>query len=150
MRPGEVTEVPLSLRAVLSTSILPTKNNFFQFFAHEKGLGHISLVFGILVITGMLNYSKTGSLAKNHFWLVAKQKKRSVLIIQILFSCSIADLISDFQCQLNSFTFVNIGFDLLISVLNSKFSSAGSISVLIRRNGNCWFFKTEFEREYQP
>ena len=102
-RPGEVTEVPLSL-----------------------------------------------SLAKNHFWLVATQKKRRVLIIQILFSCSIADLISDFQRQLNSFAFVNIGFDLLISVLNSKFSSAGSISVLIRRNGNCWFFKTEFEREYQP
>ena len=90
------------------------------------------------------------SLAKNHFWLVATQKKRSVLIIQILFSCSIADLISDFQRQLNSFTFVNIGFDLLISVLNSKFSSAGSISVLIRRNGNCSFYKTEFEREYQP
>ena len=73
-RPGEVTEVPLSL-----------------------------------------------SLAKNHFWLVATQKKRRVLIIQILFSCSIADLISDFQHQLNSFTFVNIGFDLLILflILNS-------------------------------
>ena len=37
----------------------------------------------------------------------------------MLFSCSIADLISDFQCQVNSFAFVNLGFDLLISVLNS-------------------------------
>ena len=133
-----------------------------SFFAHGKGLGHISFKKGLVVpqrlrdtfsglaISDVLNYSKTGSLAKNHFWLVATHEKRNVLIIQMLFSCSIADLISDFQRQLNSFAFVNIGFDLLISVLNSKFSSAGSISVLIRRNGNCSFYKTEFEREYQP
>ena len=36
-RPGEVTEVPLSLRAVLLTSILPTKNNFFKIFFPWKG-----------------------------------------------------------------------------------------------------------------
>ena len=133
-----------------------------SFFAHGKVLGHNSFKKGLVVpqrlrdtfsglaISDVLNYSKTGSLAKNHFWLVATHEKRNVLIIQMLFSCSIADLISDFQRQLNSFAFVNIGFDLLISVLNSKFSSAGSISVLIRRNGNCSFSKTEFEREYQP
>ena len=36
--------------------------------------------------TDILNYPKTGSLAKNHFWFVATQKERSVLIIQMLFS----------------------------------------------------------------
>ena len=88
-----------------------------SFFAHGKVLGHNSFKKGLVVpqrlrdtfsglaISDVLNYPKTGSLAKNHFWLVATQKKRSVLIIQILFSCSIADLISDFQHQLNSFTF---------------------------------------------
>ena len=78
VRPGEVAQVPLSLRAVLSTSILLSKNNFLSFFAHEKGLGHISLAFGILVITDILKYPRTGRLPKNHFWLVATQKKREV------------------------------------------------------------------------
>ena len=78
VRPGEVAQVPLSLRAVLSTSILLSNNNFLSFFAHEKGLGHISLAFGTLVITDILKYPKTGRLPKNHFWLVTTQKKREV------------------------------------------------------------------------
>ena len=58
-----------------------------------KGLGHISLKkkgwlfpkdqgikFGILVISDVLNYPKTGNLVENHFWPVATPKKRGVLI----------------------------------------------------------------------
>ena len=128
MSPGEVTQAPLSLGAVLSTFNFPSKKSFLSFngpilvlisdfqrplkllsvvflilkfssasplsfFAHGKGLGHISFkkglvvpqrlrdTFGALAISDVLNYPKTGSLAKNHFWLVATQKKRCVLII---------------------------------------------------------------------
>ena len=89
-RPGEVTQVPLSPRAVLSTSILPSKNNFLSFFAHEKGLRHISLAFGILVFTDILNYPKTGSLAKKSLLVCGdaeKEKCSHSLNVVLLFNC---------------------------------------------------------------
>ena len=64
----------------------------------KGGIGHISFKkslvvpqrlrnkFGILVLSDILNYPKKGSLAKNNFRLVAAQKERSVLKIQMLFS----------------------------------------------------------------
>ena len=57
------------------------------FFAQGKILGHDSFKKGLVVpqrlrdtfsglaISDLLNYPKTGSLAKNHFWLLATQKR---------------------------------------------------------------------------
>ena len=70
----------------------------FIFLPMKGGIGHISFKkslvvpqrlrnkFGILVLSDILNYPKKGSLAKNNFRLVAAQKERSVLKIQMLFS----------------------------------------------------------------
>ena len=86
-RPGEVTQVPLSLRAVLSTSILPSKNNFLSFFAHEKGLRHISLAFGIPVFTDILNYPKTGKKSLLVCGDAEKEKCSYNSNVVLLFNC---------------------------------------------------------------
>ena len=125
---GKVTQVPLSLGAVLLTFNFPSKKSILSFnglilvlisdfqrplncfsvvflilkfssasllsfFAHGKGLGHNSFKKGLVVpqilrdtfsglaISDVLDYPKTGSLAKNHFWRVSTQKKRCALII---------------------------------------------------------------------
>ena len=120
VRPGEVAQVPLSLRAVLSTSILLSKNIFLSFFCPWKGFR--THQFGIWH-SGDYRHteiSKNGSSSQKSLLACGDaEKERSILIILMTFSCSIADLISDFQRQLNSFAFVNLDFDLLISVLNS-------------------------------
>ena len=115
---------------------------FFHFFAHERGYitypsvlkkvwlfrkdWRINLAFWWY--TDILNYPKTGSLAKNHFWFVATQRERSVLIIQMLFSW--------FSCGSDEWLSVSAKF-LCVVFFILKFSSAGLVSVLMRRNGNC-------------
>ena len=118
----------------------------------KGGLGHISSKKNVWLFrkdrrinlafwryTDILNYPKTGSLAKNHFWFVATQKERSVLIIQMLFSW--------FSCGSDQWLSASTK-SLCVLFLILKFSSTGLVSVLMRRNGNRWFFTKEFQRKY--